>query len=147
MVKARIRCGLTLLEMIMAIFLFAIMVPLLLSSWPIHKEAVNLSRGSLCASHICRQVLEDALTTGYDGVDSLATRPLPDRTVELKTETIISGQSTVTSREFVWVVNVESKATNSALLDGEKLVQVSVNWEENGEAKKIEVSTLVAEEP
>lgn len=140
--------GFNLLELIVALFLFIIIVPLFASLWPIHHRAVNQSKAQLGASHICRIVLEDAISAGFDGVEALKVLPVADRTITLN-ETV-EDQRTVPpkppvtkSSEFVWTINT----TTSGLMAGEKLITAQVDWTESGEAKSLEMTTLLAEDP
>lgn len=138
--------GMTLLELILALFLFITVVPLFAAMWPINHRAVNQSRAHLGASHICRQVLDEAISLGYQEVETLTTRPEPDRTIAL-TEThedhrtgepVISRQ---TNSIFVWEVTTGT----TGLMEGEKLVRALVRWNEAGEERSLEMSTLLHE--
>lgn len=143
----RSRSGLTLLEMVLALFLFAILVPLFAGIWPIHKRAVNQNQASLCGNHICRQVLEDSVSAGYDGVDSLETTALIDRTISLVTEKSENGVTQTRTTQFVWSVDVKTDADEPSLASGEKLVNARVDWEDGGQPKAYEMSTILVENP
>lgn len=142
------RRGITLLEMVLALFLFAIIVPLFAGIWPIHKRAVSQSHAAVCGNHICRKVLEDSISAGYDGVDALEAAPLADRTIQLVTEREDNdGNVTTQSQTFVWTLDVRTPAEEPTLLTGEKLVVAEVDWTEQGEPRKYSMNTILAENP
>ncbi|MFA5506752.1 MAG: hypothetical protein WC314_22300 [Vulcanimicrobiota bacterium] len=132
----------------MALFLFAILVPLFAGIWPIHKRAVSQSQAALSGNHICRQVLEECLTSGYDGVDAMAGTSLEDRTIQLisRREDRDGGTNTQT-RTFVWSVEIKTRAEEPVLLPGEKLVIARVDWEDQGETRQYVMNTILAEAP
>ena len=66
------RSGLTLLEVVFAMFLFATLVPLFVGIWIKHHRAVEKSAGVIAATNICQLILEQAMEAGYDGVDGMA---------------------------------------------------------------------------
>lgn len=132
--------------MILALFLFMLLVPLFGGMWPMHKQAVNKNRAALGANHICRQILERAITAGFNNVDDLETVPLADRTITLKTtREDKSGGSSEVSKDFVWTVEVKNSSEEPSLLAKEKLVEVEVAWMEKGEPKLVTMSTLLAD--
>ena len=142
------RSGLTLLEMVLAIFLFAMLVPLFAGVWPAHKRAVSQSRGAMCANHICRQVLEEAISSGYTGVDNLEVAPLSDRTITLVVEREDNqGNVNSQSQDFVWQVVVEDDTENASVLSGEKLVTARIEWVEQSRSRHFSMSTLLVDVP
>lgn len=148
MLVQRGKCtGLSLLEMVMALFLFSLLVPLFAGIWPIHRQAVNQNRAALSANHICRQVLEDATTSGYSGVDMFESVPAADRTIILTTTREEDGVPRSTTQDFVWSVEVKDPGEEPSLLPGEKLVQVKVEWVERTESKSFEMATILVEAP
>ncbi len=138
--------GMTLLEVILALFLFITVVPLFAAMWPINHRAVNQSRSLLGASHICRQVLDEAISLGYHEVETLAARPEADRTITL-TETLEDHRTTtpVVSKQTNSVFEWEVTTTTDGLMEGEKLVRSQVRWNEAGEERTLEMSTLLHE--
>lgn len=137
--------AMTLLELIMALFLFILVVPLFGGIWRIHKQAVKQNRTALGAAHICKLVLHEAVSVGYDGVDAMATRPLADRTLSLQ-ETVINNRhpsgptSSLTETDYVWTLEITTPGGA-----GEKMVTVNLNWLQNGQNKSMEMSTLLVE--
>lgn len=140
--------GFSLLEMILALFLFAMLVPLFAGVWPIHKRAVSQNRAALSANHICRQVLDEAISSGYTGVDSMETSPLADRTITLVVEREDKqGHVSTQTQDFVWKVKVEDDSENSDVFPGEKLVTAEVEWTELSKTRHFSMSTLMVDSP
>ena len=146
------RQGMTLLELILALFLFATLVPLFVGLWSTHHRAVEKSAGVVLGNNICHLILEQAMAAGYSGVDTLAATTLADRTLSLKTSITDSSStppsSWSTSKDYVWVMTVASgPSTSPALRNGEKLVNVRVEWTERGQKQNVQASTLLVDTP
>jgi type II secretory pathway pseudopilin PulG len=143
--------GITLLELIFALFLFASLVPLFVGIWSKHHRAVQKSAGVLAATNICQLILEQSMEAGYDGVDAMAATTLADRTITLRTTITDSsvGPSSTRSfdKDFVWTMTVDTPSTEPTLQAGEKLVTVEIQWEERGDTHKNQASTLLVQSP
>lgn len=142
----------TLLELILALFLFATLVPLFVGLWSTHHRAVEKSAGVVLGNNICHLILEQAVAAGYSGVDSLAATTLADRTLSLQTSITDSSTSPPsswsTSKDYVWSMTVTSgPSTTPALRSGEKLVSVRVEWTERGRNQTVQASTLLVDNP
>jgi hypothetical protein len=145
------RSGLTLLEVVFAMFLFATLVPLFVGIWVKHHRAVEKSAGVIAATNICQLILEQAMEAGYDGVDGMAATTLADRTLTLRTTITddVTGTSSTHSsdKSFVWSLTVDTPTTEPSLRTGEKLITVEIEWEERGKTLTNRASTLVVEGP
>ena len=124
------RSGLTLLEVVFAMFLFATLVPLFVGIWIKHHRAVEKSAGVIAATNICQLILEQAMEAGYDGVDGMAATTLADRTLTLRTTITddVTGTSSTHSsdKSFVWSLTVDTPTTEPSLRTGEKLITVEI---------------------
>ena len=145
------RSGLTLLEVVFAMFLFATLVPLFVGIWIKHHRAVEKSAGVIAATNICQLILEQAMEAGYDGVDGMAATTLADRTLTLRTTITddVTGTSSTHSsdKSFVWSLTVDTPTTEPSLRTGEKLITVEIEWEERGKPPTKRAATLVVEGP
>jgi hypothetical protein len=143
--------GLTLLELILALFLFASIVPLFAGIWTLHHRSVKKNIGVIAGNHICHLVLEQTMAVGYDGVNALSETPLADRTMSLATTTIDNSGSVPVEREvskdYVWSITVETPAEEPTLMAGEKLITVDVTWEDERKVGRAQLSTLLAAGP
>ena len=144
--------GMTLLELILALFLFATLVPLFVGLWSTHHRAVEKSASVVLGNNICHLILEQAMAAGYSGVDSLAATTLADRTLSLQTTTTDSStvppSSWSNSKDYVWSMSVTAgPSTTPSLRSGEKLVNVKVEWTERSQKQTVQASTLLVDTP
>lgn len=141
----------TLLELLMALFLFATLVPLFAGLWSTHHRAVRKSLNVVAATNICNLILEQAVGAGYAGVDAMAATTLADRTLTLRTTTVDSSQGAPTTNlqdeTYIWNMTVQGPADDPSIRVGEKLVRVEVEWEERGATQQVDASTLLVTSP
>lgn len=136
------RRGLTLVEVIVALFVFATLMPLFVAIWPINKRAVTKSQSELAGRSLCKLVLDDAIGAGFDGVDAMTAVALADRTVTLKR----SHAGVETTQDFVWEIATQTQATLPALEVDEKWVRATVSWREFSIDRKVSLETVIREE-
>jgi type II secretory pathway pseudopilin PulG len=143
--------GVTLLELIFALFLFATLVPLFVGLWSSHHRAVKKNAEVIVGNNICQLILEQAIAAGYSGVDAVAATPLADRTLSLRT-TITDSSKTPSStwsqdKSYIWTMTVTDSSTDSSLMADEKLVTVEVAWEMGERTETTTAATLLVNTP
>lgn len=135
----------------MALFLFATLVPLFVGLWRMHHQAVQRNIGVIAGTNVCQLILEQAIASGFDGVDAMAATALADRTLALRTTLEDARTSPPTirtqSRDYVWTLTIDDSSTDPALMTDEKLVRVSVNWQEGEETRTTSATTILVRNP
>ena len=105
----------------------------------------------MAGNRICHLVLEQAIASGYDGVDVMVGTALSDRTITLarRMEDMSTGvpSESQASIDYVWNIVVKTAAEESALLAGEKLVEVEVEWAIGNRPERVKMSTLMVDTP
>ena len=122
------------LEMIIAVTIFAGIVVALMGVWAMHARAVAHSRGTLMATHLAERLVEEALSEGW-----MVSPKQSDFTTRYTAESLINGQKTTTV--FDWTREVLPRSTP----DGGryKLLRVKVTWEEGGKNREVDLDTVV----
>jgi Tfp pilus assembly protein PilV len=127
--------GLSMLEMIFAVTLFATIVVALMGVWAMHARAVGRARNTLLASHLGEKVMETCLAQGWQ-VQPVA--PSDSTTIEMTC--LINDQTVIT--DFQYSVEVNDLGDGSDV--GLKQVVVRVDWTEpDGQKREVHLETVV----
>lgn len=116
----------TLLEVVLAIFIFLLVLIISLGFWSTTARLIGQSRVRLLANHVAAQAMEKAREAGYDGVDGMQGQGSYLFKVELR-----GRESHFVIGYDVNVVEVDSNL---------KSVQVKVSW---GDAEGVTLETFL----
>ncbi len=122
------RRGLTLLEVIIAAFVFLLFVVFTSGLWIAYSRSVAKSRNHLVATHLGRTVLENAVDLGYNSVQSSGPLTL---NMQLETDGVVHDVP------FEYSLNVSQQAP------GLKRVQVLVTYTYQGKTTEVDLETLI----
>lgn len=126
------RRGFSLLEVLLGSILFSGALIYVAVIWGVHSRAVSHSRSRMMAGSIAAQLLEDAITQGYNNVAN------DDGTQDVTT--VVSGQLQVVT--YTWHKRVQNGPEGDS-----REVDITVEFAEKsnlGNKGTITVSTLVA---
>lgn len=136
--------GYSLLETLVASFIFLFVVVAITTVWVWYGKAVAVSRYVLVGTQLGEQVIEQCMDAGFEHVDELATpvntatggtgTPLPPG---IKLKTTLRGQ--VVEVEYHTVVKVTKPVGSPAL----KNVAVEVSWEDEKGPEVIKFETVL----
>ncbi len=121
------RRGFSLLETVMAAFIFLTALALIAGVWPAYSRAAAKNAGYLAAMDIASQEIEVSIAQGYDGVG--------DRSGDVVVTNIVEGQSV--DRQFHYEVAVSD--VTPTLRD----VTVTVTWTDLTGDQEIRFETLI----
>lgn len=127
--------GFNLLEVILACFLFALIVVFSVSVWITHYKAIGKSRYDMLGMYLATQKIEECIAKGYSGA-------APEGPLVIGIDTTARGQrSTI---DFTYEV-VEEFLPSPPNPPNMKSMQVIVNWKDPlGNPKEVRVETLLS---
>lgn len=126
--------GHSLLEMIVAVMIFATAATALNGIWVLQYRAMTSSRTLIVASHFTEQIVEEALEAGYYGVDGWATTYPPGTSTIIGCE--VAGKQL--STEFFPTVTVTPYGGSF------KHVSVVVQYREKNFDRKVKYDVLLS---
>jgi hypothetical protein len=127
--------GFNLLEVILACFLFALIVVFSVSVWITHYKAIGKSRYNMLGMYLATQKIEECIAKGYSGA-------APEGPLTIGIDTTTRGQrSTI---DFTYEV-VEEFLPSPPNPPNMKSMQVIVNWKDPmGFPKEVRIETLLS---
>lgn len=130
--------GHSLLEMILAAFLFSSVAIGILAVWVMQHKAITKSGNVLVAQYLGERLMEECIAARYDGVDSLA-----GTTPDMVLAEVVKGETkTVT---YKGTIEVQPITVNSDVPDDTKLVTVTVTWDSNDGMSNVQFRTYIQE--
>lgn len=136
------KSGFSLLEIILGCMLFSTILVYLASIWGLHARTIGQSRSRMVATFIAGQEVENCITAGYSGVDSMAQLQWQYQTIT----TTIRG----IPESIQYAYKIETQPCNDPEIKGQlKAVRVRVVFPESsgqaGNLKEIDYDTLIGE--
>lgn len=130
----RVERGHSLLEMIVAVMIFATAATALNGIWVLQYRAMTSSRTLIVASHFTEQIVEEALEAGYYGVDAWAAGYPPGNSTIIGCT--VAGKAL--STEFFPTVSVTPYSGSY------KHVSVLVEYSEKNFKRKVKYDVLLS---
>jgi prepilin-type N-terminal cleavage/methylation domain-containing protein len=127
--------GFNLLEVILASFLFAMVVAFSVSVWITHYKAIGKSRYDMLGMYLATQKIEEQIAKGYSGAG-------PEGPLDVQVDTTVRGQNS----QIIFTYEIlEEFLPDPPGPPNMKSMMVIVNWTDPlGNRKEVRLETLLS---
>lgn len=127
--------GFNLLEVILACFLFALVVAFSVSVWITHYKAIGKSRYDMLGMYLATQKIEEMIAKGYSGAG-------PEGPLDVTVDTTVRGQNSQVTFTYEIVEEFLPEPANPPYM---KSMMVIVTWTDPlGKQKEVRLETLLS---